>query len=111
VVTLRDTGCEPNAREPQTESAIPSVVKPIEWGRSLRFAESNGAKVITAIDLPESILEALAGLVDAVQREFGDAHAQRLTAEADQPKPLCRWHIGQLAEFCGPCRSEEIGAS
>lgn len=85
-------------------------VGPVEWGRSLRFAEMNGAKVIVGVDLPESILNALVALVDTVQREFGDETARRLAAEAEQPKPTCRRHPGQLADYCGPCRSEQIAA-
>lgn len=109
---MRDTGCETNARESQAQTdpaKVGSTITPIEFGRSLRFAETNGAKVISAVDLPEPILVALAGLVDAIAREYGDITAQRLAAEADQqPKPMCRWHPGQYAEHCGPCRSEII---
>jgi hypothetical protein len=110
---MGDPGCESNARGTQTEvgSVVGEAIGPIVWGRSPRYAEANGAKVITAVDLPESVLQALVALVDTVQREFGDAEARRLAAEADRAKPLCRWHPGQLQDYCGPCRSEQIAAS
>lgn len=88
-----------------------SAISPFEWGATPRYAEVNGAKVITAVDLPESVLHALAALVDTVQREFGDAEARHLAAEAGRPKPMCRLHLGQYADHCGPCRSERLAAN
>jgi hypothetical protein len=32
-------------------------------------------------------------------------------AEAAKPKPMCPEHPGQILGFCGPCRSEQIGAA
>jgi hypothetical protein len=86
------------------------AIGPIQWGRSLRFAEVNGAKVIVTTDLPESILTALASLVDAVQQEFGEKMTERLAEEEANPRATCRWHPGQLRDYCGPCRSEQIAA-
>jgi len=34
---------------------------------------------------------------------------QLARAEASKPKPMCPDHPGQVAGFCGPCRSEQIG--
>lgn len=106
LVTLRETGCGSDARDVATEA-----IGVIEWGRSLRFAEVNGAKVIAAVDLPEPVLHALATLVDAISQAVCDARDRERQADADRPRTMCRWHPGQYADFCGPCRSEEIGAA
>jgi hypothetical protein len=37
-----------------------------------------------------------------------EAYRQRQVAKAAKPKPMCRTHRGQVAEFCGPCRSERL---
>lgn len=106
---MRDSGCVSNARETENHAIGPLVL-----GRSLRFAEQNGAKVIAAVDLPESVLVALAGLVDAISQEFSALAERNEAAEVErqrQERPMCRWHLGQFADYCGPCRSERIGAA
>lgn len=102
---MSDMGCESNARETTNQA-----IGVIEFGRSLRFAEVNGAKVIAAVDLPEPVLHALATLVDVVSQAIGEKNDRERQADADRPKPMCRWHLGQIAETCSPCRSEEIEA-
>src|SRR5690349_6304619 len=100
---MSDIGCESNARGPENQT-----IGVIEFGRSLRFAEVNGAKVIAAVDLPEPVLHALATLVDAISQAVGDKNERERQAERDRPRTMCRWHLGQIAEHCGPCRSEEV---
>jgi hypothetical protein len=103
-------GCESDARDARTAGRH---IGALNLGRRTRWAEVNGAKVMTAVDLPESVLDALVALVDAVQTEFGEAEDWQRAADAaatERAKPLCRWHPGQYAEHCGPCRSERIAA-
>lgn len=101
---MRDTGCESNARDART------TVTPIELGSRTRWAELNGAKVFTDVDLPEPVLDALVTLVDAVQTAFADVDTREREIDANRARPLCRWHVGQYADYCGPCRSERIAA-
>ena len=65
-----------------------------------------------------SALRAVLNLADkwddvAVQHDMrGDAElATRYSAVARQVRRACQRHLGQLADYCGPCRSEQIGAA
>lgn len=40
----------------------------------------------------------------------GTEAARRVVAEGEKPKPMCRQHPGQIAAYCGPCRSERLAA-
>lgn len=84
-------------------------IGPLTVPTHTHFAEVNGCKVTTATAMPEPVLNALAALVDALGSAFKARDDADREADAELLRRPCQRHVGQYANYCGPCRSEQIG--
>lgn len=85
-------------------------IGPIEMPTRTQHAEVNGSQVIASHAMPEPVIHALASLVDALSAAFSAKDAEEREADAAAIRRPCPSHLGQYAGYCGPCRSEQIGA-
>lgn len=85
-------------------------ISPLDMPTRIHHAEVNGCQVITATAMPEAVLHALVGLVDALGAALRAQDDAQREADAAALRSPCPLHLGQYAEHCGPCRSERIGA-
>lgn len=83
-------------------------IGPLAVPTRTQHAEVNGSQVIASTAMPEPVIHALAALVDALSATFRDQNAAEKEAEAAASRRACQRHLGQLADYCGPCRSEQI---
>lgn len=84
-------------------------ISPLDIPTRTNHAQVNGCQVTTPTAMPEPVLHALAGLVDALAAAFRAKDDADREADREALRRPCRWHAGQYADFCGPCRSERIG--
>jgi thiol-disulfide isomerase/thioredoxin len=84
-------------------------ISPLSLPTRSHHAEVNGSQVITKRAMPEPVLVALASLVDALGTAFGARDDEEREADLALTRRRCPRHVGQYADFCGPCRSEQIG--
>lgn len=85
-------------------------IGPLNLPTRTHHAEANGCQVITATAMPEPVLNALVALVDALGAAFKSKDDDEREADAELTRRPCPRHLGQWADYCGPCRSEQIGA-
>ena len=86
-------------------------IGPLNLPTRTHHAEHNGCQVITATAMPEPVLDALVNLIDALGSVFAARDAADREADAELTRKPCPIHLGQWAGYCGPCRSEQIGAA
>lgn len=86
-------------------------IGPLDLPTRTQHAEVNGSQVIASTAMPEPVIHALAALVDALSETFRAKDDAEREADADLLRRPCPFHLGQYAEHCGPCRSEQIAAS
>ena len=84
-------------------------IGPLNLPTRTHHAEHNGCQVITATAMPEPVLVALVNLVDALSSAFKARDDDDREADANLLRRPCQRHLGQYADHCGPCRSEQIG--
>lgn len=84
-------------------------ISPLTMPTRTHHAEHNGSQVITPTAMPEPVLLALVNLVDTLAATFRASDDAEREADAELTRRFCRWHAGQYADHCGPCRSERIG--
>lgn len=83
-------------------------IGPLDLPTRTQHAEVNGSQVIASTAMPEPVIHALAGLVDALSAAFRARDDAEREADAALLRRPCPHHYGQLADYCGPCRSEQI---
>lgn len=88
-----------------------TYIGPLTLPTRTHHAQVNGSQVISQNAMPEPVLNALAALVDALGAAFRTRDDEEREAEAAALRKPCPSHYGQYADFCGPCRSERIGAA
>jgi hypothetical protein len=86
-------------------------IGPLTMPTRTNHAEVNGCQVITATAMPEPVLNALVNLVDALGAAFRARDDAEREADAEAMRRPCPAHLGQYADYCGPCRSEQIAAT
>lgn len=86
-------------------------ISPLTMPTRTQHAEVNGSQVIAANPMPEPVIYALAALVDALAAAFRTKDDDEREADAAATRRPCPNHLGQLLGYCGPCRSERIGAA
>lgn len=84
-------------------------IGPLNLPTRTHHAEHNGNQVITATAMPEPVLIALVALVDALGTAFKAQDDADREADNNLMRRPCQRHVGQYANYCGPCRSEQIG--
>lgn len=85
-------------------------IGPLTMPTRTHHAEVNGCQVITATPMPEPVMHALVALVDALGEAFRARDDAEREADRAATRRPCPAHLGQYADYCGPCRSEQIGA-
>ncbi|HET6917162.1 MAG TPA: hypothetical protein VFH56_13805, partial [Acidimicrobiales bacterium] len=83
-------------------------IAPLDIPTRTQHAEVNGSQVIASTAMPEPVIHALVALVDAVSAAFRAKDDAEREADAALSRRPCPYHYGQLADYCGPCRSEQI---
>lgn len=86
-------------------------IGPLNMPTRTHHAEANGYQVISATAMPEPVLNALVALVDALAESFRARDEAEREADRALTRRQCPRHLGQYADHCGPCRSEQIGAA
>lgn len=85
-------------------------ISPLVMPTRTQHAEVNKSQVIASHAMPEPVIYALASLVDALSEAFRIKDADEREADAAALRRPCPRHLGQVAGYCGPCRSEQIAA-